>query len=86
MEKIKYDDTSSSRFKIIKRHETKLKWIKLLQIPFPLGFNDNIYQGGNISKMSDFNVFSLWEIPKRKHRSHGLRKKMVILNREKTLL
>ena len=75
VEKIIYDDTSSSHFKIIKRHENELKWIKLLQTPFPLGFNDNIYQEGHISKMSDFNVFSLLEISKRKHRSHDLRKK-----------
>ena len=61
--------------KIIKRHETELKWIKLLQKPFPLGFNDNIYHEGNISKMPDFDVFSLLEIRKRKSRSHGIRKK-----------
>ena len=51
VEKLTYDKNSSSRFKIIKRHETELKWIKLLQTPFPLGFNDNIYHEGNISKM-----------------------------------
>ena len=62
VEKLTYDKNSSSRFKIIKRHETELKWIKLLQTPFPLGFNDNIYQEGNISKMPDFDVFSLLEI------------------------
>ena len=75
VEKIKYDDTSSSRFKITKRHETELKWTKLLQTLFPLGFNENIYQEGYSQKMPDFNVFSLLEIPKQKHRSHGLRKK-----------
>ena len=75
MEKLTYDKNSSSRFKIIKRHETELKWIKLLQTPFPLGFNDNIYHEGNISKMPDFDVFSLLEIRKRKSRSHGIRKK-----------
>ena len=58
VEKLTYDKNSSSRFKIIKRHETDLKWIKLLQTPFPLGFNDNIYHEGIISKMPDF-VFSL---------------------------
>ena len=61
--------------KIIKRHETELKWIKLLQTPFPLGFNDNIYHEGNISKMPDFDVFPLLEIRKRKSRPHGIRKK-----------
>ena len=53
MEKISYDENSSVRFKNIKRFETELKWIKLLQTPFPLGFNDNIYHEGNISKMPD---------------------------------
>ena len=75
VKKLTYDKNSSSRFKIIKRHETELKWIKLLQTPFPLGFNDNIYHEGNISKMPDFDVFSLLEIRKRKSRSHGIRKK-----------
>ena len=74
-EKLTYDKNSSSRFKIIKRHETELKWIQLLQTPFALGFNGNIYHEGNISKMPDFDVFSLLEIRKRKSRSHGIRKK-----------
>ena len=39
VEKISYDENSSVRFKNIKRFETELKWIKLLQTPFPLGFN-----------------------------------------------
>ena len=73
VEKLIYDKNSSSRFKIIKRHETELKWIKLLQTGFP--FNDNIYHEGYISKMPDFDVFSLLEIRKRKSRSHGIRKK-----------
>ena len=75
MKKLTYDKNSSSRFKIINRHETELKWIKLLQTPFPLGLNDNIYHEGNISKMPDFDVFSLLEIRKSKSRSHGLKKK-----------
>ena len=75
LEKLTYDKNSSSRFKIIKRHEAELKWVKLLQTPFPLGFNDNIYHEVNISKMPDFDVFSLLEIRKRKSRSHGIRKK-----------
>ena len=53
----------------------KLKWIKLFQTPFPLGFNDNIYQEGNISKIPDFDVFSLLKIRKHKSRSHDIRKK-----------
>lgn len=75
VEKLTYHENSSARFKIIKRHETELKWIKFLQTPFPLGFNDNIYHEGNISKMADFDVFSLLEFHKRKSRSHGLRQK-----------
>ena len=73
MEKITYDANSTGRFKIIKRHKTELKWIKLLQTPYPLGFNDNIYNGGNLSKMPDFDVFSLLEFRKRKARSHGIK-------------
>ena len=75
VEKLTYDKNSSSRFKIIKRHEIELKWIKLLQTRFPLGFNDNIYHEGNISKMPDFDVFSPLEIRKRKSRSYGIGKK-----------
>lgn len=74
VEKINFDVNATRRFKIIKRHETELKWIKLLQTPYPLGFNDNIYHEGNISKMQDFDVFSLLEFRKRNARSHGLRK------------
>ena len=42
------------------RHKTELKWIKFLQLPFPLGFNDNIYHEGSISKMPDFDGFFLF--------------------------
>ena len=45
-----------------------------MQSPFPLGFNDNIYHEGNISKMPDFDVFCVLECKKRKSRSHGKRK------------
>ena len=69
------DGNYSSWFKIIRRHQTELKWIKFLQTPFPLGFNNSIYKECNISKMPDFDSFSLLNIRKRKHRSHGLRKK-----------
>ena len=75
VEKLIYDENSSVRFNTIKKLETELKWIKLLQSASPLGFNDNIYQEGNISKMPDFDVFSLLEIRERKHRSHGKRQK-----------
>ena len=59
----------------LKRFETELKWIKLLQTPFPLGFNDNIHHEGNISKMPDFDVLILSEFRKRKSRSHFIRTK-----------
>ena len=69
VEKNIYDPNSSTRLKNIKRHETEHKWIKCLQSHFPLGFNDNIYHEGNISKMPDFDVFSVLECKKRKSRS-----------------
>ena len=75
VEKLSYDENSSVRFNTIKRFETELKWIKLLQSTSPLGFNDNIYHVGNIFKMPDFDAFSLLEIRKRKPRSHGKRQK-----------
>ena len=75
VEKLNYNENSSVIFNTIKRFETELKWIKLLQFASPVGFNENIYQEGNISKMPDFDVFSLLEIRKRKRRSHGKRQK-----------
>ena len=72
--KITDDANSTSRLKIIKRHETELKRIKLLRTPYPLGFNDNIYHEGSLSKMPNFDVFSLVEFRKRKARSHGIKK------------
>ena len=53
-----FDPNSSSKFKNVKRHELKLKWVTFLQSRFPLGFNDNIYHEGNISRMPDFDVVS----------------------------
>ena len=44
-------------------HKSELKWIKIFQIPHPLGFNDSIYHEGNISRLPDFDgVFSLLDI------------------------
>ena len=63
------------RLRPLKIHETELKWIKLLQTPFSLGFNENNCHEGNISKIPDFDVFSLLQIRKRKSRSHGVWKK-----------
>ena len=44
------------------------------QTPYPLGFNDNIYHEGNLSKMPDFDVFSSLEFRERTARSHGIKK------------
>ena len=85
VEKLTYNKNTSSRFKIIKRHETELKWIKLLQTPFPLRFNDKIYHEGNISKMPDFDEFSLLEIRKSKSRSHGIRNKRNGKRKQRTI-
>ena len=74
VEEMIFNSNSTERYENIFRHETELKWIKPLQTPFPLGFNDNIYHEGNISKMPDFNVFSLLDIPRRNKRSRGKRK------------
>ena len=75
VEKLIYDENSSVRYNTIKRLETELKWIKVLQSASPLEFNHDIYQEGNISKMPDFDVFSPLEIRKRKRRSRGKRQK-----------
>ena len=75
VEKLSNDANSTVRFNAIKRFETELKWIQLFQSASPLGFNDSIYHEGNISKMPDFDVFSLLEFQKRKSRSHGKRQK-----------
>ena len=56
VEKLSYDDNSAVRFNTINRFETEIKWIKLSQSASHLGFNDNIYHEGNISKMPDFVV------------------------------
>ena len=57
VEKNIYDPNSLSRLKNIKRLQTEQKWIKFLQSPFPLGFNDDINHDRNISKMPNFDVF-----------------------------
>ena len=72
--KITYDANTTSRFKIIKINETELKRINLLQTPYPLGFNDNIYHDGNLSKMPYFDVFSLLESCKQTARSYRIKK------------
>ena len=62
VEKITYGDNSTKRYRNILRHELELKWKKLLQTPHPLGLNDNIYHEGNISRLPDFDFFSLLDI------------------------
>lgn len=74
VEKVTFDKDATKTVKKAKLHDTELKWIKLLQTPFPLGLNDNIYHKGNISKMPDFDVYELFGKRKRKYRSHGVRK------------
>ena len=75
VENISYDHSTTKTTKKAILHETELKWIKLLQTPFPLGLNDNIYHKGNISRMPDLDVYSeLFGKHKRKYRSHGVRK------------
>ena len=86
LKKIIHKSNSTERFKNILRHELELKWIKRLQTPFPLGFNDNIYHEGNISKMPDFDAFSILDIKKRNKRSHGKRKNGNFKRKHKTVL
>ena len=47
---------------------------------------DNIYHEGNISKMQDFDAFSLLDIKKRNKRSHGKRKNGNLKRKHKTVL
>ena len=50
VKKFSYDENSTVRFNTIKRFETELKWIKLLQSASHFGFNNNIFHEGNILK------------------------------------
>ena len=52
-----YDGYSTKRYRNILRHELELKWINLLQTPYPLGLNDTIYHENYISRLPDFDVF-----------------------------
>ena len=52
-------------------------WYLIVSIPdiwLLLYFNDNNYHEGNISKMPNFDIFSLLECKKRYVRSHGIQK------------
>ena len=86
VEKITYSDNSIKRYRNVLRHELELKWIKLIQTPHPLGFNDTIYHEGNISRLPDFDVFSLLDIRKRNNRSHGKHKNGNLKCKNKHLL
>ena len=59
----------------------------MLQTPHPLGFNDNIYHEGNISRLPEFDVFfSLLDIRKCNNRSHGKRKNGNLKRKNKHVL
>ena len=83
VESILNDDNATKNYRNILRHELKLKWIKLLQTPHLLGFNDKIYHEGNISRLPEFDVFSLLDIHKSNKRSHGKPKKIGIYKAQK---
>ena len=86
-EKIAYGDNSTKKYRNILRHELELNRIKLLQTPHPLGFNDNIYHEGNISRLPDFDVFfSILDIRKSNHRSHDKRKNGNLRRKNKHVL
>jgi len=52
VEHITYDNDATRNFKSKSRFKAELNWLKNLQTPFPLGFNDNIYQSGNIFRLN----------------------------------
>ena len=59
----------------------------MLQTLHPLGFNDNIYHDGNISRINDFDVFFyLLDIRKRNSQSHGKRKNGNLKRKNKHVL
>lgn len=74
VEKVTYDDNTTSSFKTKARLISEHKWIKNLQTGFPLGLNDSILGLGLISKEPSIDVFSIFSFRKRKSRSHGKRK------------
>ena len=73
VECLTFDNTISSNFKTKARCTSEFNWIKKLQTPYPLGLNDNILHQGNISNDPSIDIFSLFDIRKRKSRSHGRR-------------
>jgi hypothetical protein len=73
VEQVIYNTTDSIAIKIQKRFSRELHWIKLLQTPYPLGLNDNIYQLGNISRIK-IDIFDLYYCNKRNTRSRGIKR------------
>ena len=63
-------------------HESELKWIKLLQTPHPLGFNNTI----TFPDYLIFMFFSLLDIRKRNKRSHGKHKNGNLKRKNKHIL
>ena len=53
-------------------HELESEWIELLQTPHPLGFNNDIWNEGNISRLPDFLSFFLLDIRICNKRYHGV--------------
>lgn len=54
VDKIICDHTSASRFKIIRRHKTKLKWFKILQIPKRMHTSHGLRKYGNIKRKKKY--------------------------------
>ena len=79
VEKTICGDNSTKRYRNILRHELELKWIKLLVLMI-------IYHEGNISRLPDFDVFSLLDIRKCNNRSHGKRKNGNLKRKNKHIL
>ena len=50
VEKLSYDENSSVRFNTIRRFETELKWIKLLQSASPFGLTTTSIKRGTFLK------------------------------------
>ena len=85
VEKIIHKSNSTERLKNILRHELELG-LNVYKPLFTFGFNDNIYHEGNISKMPDFDAFSLLDIKKRNKRSHDKNKNGNFKRKHKTVL
>lgn len=73
VEQVIYNTTDSIAIKIQKKFSRELHWIKLLQTPYPLGLNDNIYKLGNISRIK-IDIFDLYYCNKRNTRSRGIKR------------